>query len=148
MPKRHHHSESQLNHLSVNADPEHPVYREAVNEIQKRLRYMTDKHSQVFVGHLEFRFPPEMETQNDNRHISNAIRKCRMKLKREGIDAQLVWAREQRDSEHPHYHCYPVCDGNMFAIVHRRNRRTTIPAYGFAGMGRMRKRNCIMPLTG
>ena len=34
MPKRHHHTESQLNHLSVNADPEHPVYREAVNEIQ------------------------------------------------------------------------------------------------------------------
>ncbi len=102
MPKRHRHTESQLNHLSVNADPEHPVYREAVNEIQKRLRYMTDKYSQVFVGHLEFRFPPEMETQNDNRHISNAIRKCRMKLRREGIDAQLVWAREQRDSEHPH----------------------------------------------
>ena len=116
MPKRHHHSESQLNHLSVNADPEHPVYREAVNEIQKRLRYMTDKHSQVFVGHLEFRFPPEMENQNDNRHISNAIRKCRMKLKREGIDAQLVWAREQRDSEHPHYHCYPVCDGNKVQL--------------------------------
>ena len=96
MPKRHHHTESRLNNLSVNADPEHPVYREATAEIQKRLRYMVDKHSQVFVGHLEFRFPPEMETQNDNRHISNAIRKCRMKLKREGIDAQLVWAREQR----------------------------------------------------
>ena len=112
MPKRHHHTESRLNNLSVNADPEHPVYREATTEMQRRLRYMVYKHSQVFVGHLEFRFPPETETQNDNRHISNAIRKCRMKLKREGIDAQLVWAREQRNSDQPHYHCYPICDGN------------------------------------
>ena len=135
MPKRHHHTESRLNNLSVNADPEHPVYREATTEIQKRLRYMTEKHSQVFVGHLEFRFPPEMETQNDNRHISNAIRKCRMKLKREGIDAQLVWAT------HP---LNPI----MYGIALRRNRRTTIPAYGFAVMVQMRKSNCIMPLTG
>ena len=119
MPKRHHHTESRLNNLSVNADPEHPVYREAATEIQKRLRYMTEKHSQVFVGHLEFRFPPEMEPQNDNRHISNAIRKCRMKLKREGIDAQLVWAREQRNSDQPHYHCYPICDGNKVQHVQR-----------------------------
>lgn len=119
MPKRHHHTESRLNNLSVNADPEHPVYREAATEIQKRLRYMTEKHSQVFVGHLEFRFPPEMEPQNDNRHISNAVRKCRMKLKREGIDAQLVWAREQRNSDQPHYHCYPICDGNKVQHVQR-----------------------------
>ena len=42
MPKRHHHTESWLNNLSVNADPEHPVYREATTEIQKRLRYMVD----------------------------------------------------------------------------------------------------------
>ena len=48
MPKRHHHTESRLNNLSVNADPEHPVYREAATEIQKRLRYMVDKHSQVW----------------------------------------------------------------------------------------------------
>ena len=80
---------------------------------------MVDKHSQVFVGHLEFRFPPEMETQSDNRHISNAVRKCRMKLKREGIDAQLVWAREQRNSDQPHYHCYPICDGNKVQHVQR-----------------------------
>ena len=89
MPKRHHHTESRLNNLSVNADPEHPVYREATTEMQRRLRYMVYKHSQVFVGHLEFRFPPEMETQNDNRHISNAIRKCRMKLKRDRRPACL-----------------------------------------------------------
>ena len=119
MSKRHYHTENHLNHLSVNADPEHPVYREAVNEIQKRLRYMTNKHCQVFVGHLEFRFPPEMKEQNDNQHLSHAIRKCRMKLKREGIDAQLVWAREQRYSEHPHYHCYPVCDGNKVQNIQK-----------------------------
>ncbi|WP_176012182.1 inovirus-type Gp2 protein [Victivallis sp. Marseille-Q1083] len=112
MPKRHRHTKSQLNNLSVNADPQHPVYREAMTAIQKRLQYMTDKHCQVFVGHLEFRFPPEMEPQDNNQHISNAIRKCRMKLKREKIDTQLVWAREQRTSEQPHYHCYPICDGN------------------------------------
>ena len=69
MPKRHHHTESRLNNLSVNADPEHPVYREAATEIQKRLRYMTEKHSQVFVGHLEFRFPPEMETLGFSRRV-------------------------------------------------------------------------------
>ena len=73
MPKRHHHTESRLNNLSVNADPEHPVYREATTEIQKRLRYMVDKHSQVFVGHLEFRFPPEMETQCVLRNALNAL---------------------------------------------------------------------------
>ena len=44
MPKRHHHTESRLNNLSVNADPEHPVYREAATEIQKRLRYMPPKY--------------------------------------------------------------------------------------------------------
>ena len=174
MPKRHHHTESRLNNLSVNADPEHPVYREAATEIQKRLRYMVDKHSQVFVGHLEFRFPPEMETQNDNRHISNAIRKCRMKLKREGIDAQLghennvipinriiTAIRSVTAIKYSMFSGWPDSSMRsgpvrlahplnpiMYGIALRRNRRTTIPAYGFAVMVRMRRSNCIMPLTG
>ena len=175
MPKRHHHTESRLNNLSVNADPEHPVYREATTEIQKRLRYMTEKHSQVFVGHLEFRFPPEMETQNDNRHISNAVRKCRMKLKLRGSTPSLSghgnnvipinriitviqsvmaikysmfsgWPDSSMRSG-PVRLTHPL-NPIMYGIALRRNGRTTIPAYGFAVMVQMRKRNCITPLTG
>ena len=45
-------------------------------------------------------------------------------------------------------HILTVTGNHWYGIALRRNRRTTIPAYGFAVMVRMRRSNCIMPLTG
>ena len=119
MPIRHIYTDNRLNDLSINADNNYPVYLEAVTAMQKRLLYMLEKHSQVFVGHIELRFPEWMPPQNNNTHISNTIRKIKMKFNRENIDIQLAWARERRYSANCHYHCYIICDANRVQHIHR-----------------------------
>lgn len=114
MPRHHLYTDNLYNGMSVNASQECPVYREQLDSIQDTLMDMIDKHSKVFVSHLEIRYPSEGDSEmgKTNEELSKCVRKFRMKSKREGVDCRVLWAREQVESNHPHYHCYVVSDGN------------------------------------
>jgi hypothetical protein len=73
----------------------------------------TTKHSKSMATRFDFHYP--LDYQHDtssNENISSCMAKIVKKYKRYGLDPSFIWAREQRYSEHPHYHCLIFLNGN------------------------------------
>lgn len=70
-----------------------------------------EKHSKVLAVRADIRYPSDYGEVRSNRDIVKTIAKVKQTFERKGLDPEYIWAREQNVSDHPHYHCLLLLDG-------------------------------------
>ena len=87
-------------------------YTDILDRTLELLEHMISRHSQVLVIRLDVRFPLGYIWPDDNSLFQGFIENYRRRLSDWGYDAHLLWAREQKTSPNPHYHCFILLNGN------------------------------------
>lgn len=76
------------------------------------------KHSNMLQVHFELRYPQDGSVKPIPEHLHDFNYNLKRSLSRKkvagghDVDPQLIWTREQKDSEHPHYHHLLLANGN------------------------------------
>ena len=77
------------------------------------LNLYIERHGKVLVVRFDVRYPQSYPGIYTNSHISAFRAKLIQKYRRQGLDPYYMWAREQKTSSHPHYHCVLLLNGNL-----------------------------------
>lgn len=80
--------------------------------IQKCFHTAINDHCKVFVVRLDIRFPKTYPHDGTNELVSELFRQLKYQYYRKDIDCRYVWAREQHQSDVPHYHLLLLLDGS------------------------------------
>ena len=89
-----------------------PVKDSILDKTSALLEHMVSKHGKVLPVRFDVRYPEDTIAPGDNKDISRMMAKLRQNYARRGCDPHFIWAREQKDSPNPHYHCALFLNGN------------------------------------
>lgn len=67
----------------------------------------------MLVVRLDVHYPDGYTPKDKNKDISSLFAKLSQKYTRMGYDPAYAWAREIKNSELPHYHCFLLLNGNL-----------------------------------
>ncbi len=79
---------------------------------QDLLNSVIARHNKVLSFRMDLKFPADYSVPADNEIIKKAMSTYTKELSREGLDPQYAVKREQKTSEHQHYHVHMFVDGN------------------------------------
>ena len=79
-------------------------YKRYLEKGIEMLDSMSRRHGKVMQTRMDFRYPPEMESDGSNQDFSRALQGLTKELRREGYDPAYIGRREQNDQPHQHYH--------------------------------------------
>ncbi len=71
-----------------------------------------ERHNKAFITRFTLTFPSEYNIEPSFPYVSRFIAKLIQYLKRKGYDGQYLYVREQKTSEHPHFHFVVLVNGN------------------------------------
>jgi len=110
-----------FNSLPINTgiNGEYSCYTQILEKLYKIMTYMTNKHCRVLFIRFDVRFPQWYRTTGENDEISHLFKMLKENSKNMGIDFQFLWAREQSQEKHQHYHCITILDGSRVRSYHR-----------------------------
>lgn len=80
---------------------------------QELLEHTTARHNKVLAVRIDLKYPADYHQTSGNGHLSYALRTCTRELSRQGLDPQYVARREQKESEHPHFHIGLLLNGSV-----------------------------------
>lgn len=80
---------------------------------------MTARFSRVLCIRMDVRFPTNYPHGGLNREIGDLTKRLRESLGFHGIEVQYVWAREQNESDNPHYHLMVFVNGHEVESPYR-----------------------------
>ena len=83
-----------------------------LDKIESVMDHATQKHNKVLAFRMDLSYPQNHHAPQDNQDISKFMSKFIKQHKRQGIDMDYVWVREQSKEKHHHYHAAIFCDGN------------------------------------
>lgn len=75
------------------------------------INHYFQKHSKVLFVRADIRYPSDYPTVENNLHIKKCMAKTMQYFNRQKLDPMYTWVREQNVSEHPHYHCIILLNG-------------------------------------
>lgn len=90
-----------------------------LHSIREMMLWMLTKHCRVLPIRFDLHFPLDYRQKGDNAEITHFFKmmrdNARSLSRRKGvnIDLQYVWAREQKGSTNPHYHCIVFLNGSV-----------------------------------
>jgi hypothetical protein len=91
---------------------------EILEKYNSSINAMISKHSKVIQVRFDLRYPQDNSVEPSPEHIHDFNYNLKRSLSRKKVagghkvDPQLMWAREQKESEHPHYHHLLLANGN------------------------------------
>ena len=88
-----------------------PLDTDILQRIEKQFNYAEDSKSKTFFFRFDLHFPKDMKVPSDNEHFKHFISPYMKNLARNGLEPQYFAVREQRRSEHQHYHVGVLLDG-------------------------------------
>ncbi len=101
-------------------------YSKINDKFDQRLEHMIDNHNKVTFFRFDVRAPKDMPHDKTNKNFKNFIKLLKEPLTRAGNEMHYVWCREQKTSEHPHYHVAALVNGSHIqqvgGIMHDANR--------------------------
>lgn len=106
------------NNMPINASASNPCYGEVLDKTLEMMRYMVEAHSKVMFIRLDVRYPGGYPVQSDNRVFIDFLENFMQNLRRQGLDPQRIWAREQEDASNPHYHICLFVNGNKVQSIY------------------------------
>ena len=92
--------------------------KQALNTIEATLDNAIDRHNKLTVIRLDVRYDTTSKPEDSNHDISKLSKNIKQNLNNRWIDANVIWAREQKTSENPHYHMGVLVDGNKVQSPH------------------------------
>ena len=89
------------------------------------LTYMTNKHSQTLLVRFEIRFPDGMQIPEDNSCFQYFVENYRRCMARQKLDPYYLWVRERAQSDHFHYHCFFLLNGNniRYLLLNKKDKK-------------------------
>lgn len=90
----------------------YPVREDLNQRINELMEDYRKRHSKVLVVRTDVRYPKNHQQEASNTDISKAMGKTIQSFRRMGHDPAYIWVREQKDSEHHHYHCIFLLNGH------------------------------------
>lgn len=97
--------------MALPTEREYPVMQNIHERIEGMVNDYQKKHSKMLAVRADVRYPKDYGEVNGNEDISETMRKTKQTLSRRGLDPAFAWVREQESSEHPHFHCIFLVDG-------------------------------------
>ena len=88
-----------------------PLDTDILQRIDNQFHYAEDTKSKTFFFRFDLHFPKNMQVPADNEHFKHFISPYMKNLSRKGLEPQYFAVREQRKSEHQHYHVGVLLDG-------------------------------------
>ncbi len=89
-----------------------PLDTDILQRIEKQFNYAEDSKSKTFFFRFDLHFPQNiLQIPSDNSHFKHFISAYMKNLARKKLDPQYFAVREQRRSEHQHYHVGVLLDG-------------------------------------
>lgn len=85
---------------------------EILDAIQSNIDFMCDHHCKVLLVRFDLRFPAGTIHQSRNDEISDFIKALTNHYTDQSIATRYVWAREQWNSDAPHYHVAFLLNGS------------------------------------
>ena len=82
-----------------------------LDRISAQFDYAEGSKSKTFFFRYDLHFPKDMKVPSDNEHFKHFISAYTKNLARKGLAPQYFAVREQRQSEHQHYHVGVLLDG-------------------------------------
>jgi len=95
----------------MNSSKDYTYNQRIENRINAVIDDALQSHSKILPIRVDLRYPLDYGEDNPS-DISSLMTKIQVKYKRKGVDLQYIWAREKNLSEHYHYHCVLLIDGN------------------------------------
>lgn len=97
--------------MSTTNEGDYPV----IPQIQEKATQLFDdyqqRHSRVLSVREDIHYPEEFGPVSGNDDIVKTMAKVVQTFARKGLDPAYIWVREQEKSEHPHYHCLVLLNG-------------------------------------
>ncbi len=90
----------------------HRVIKKMYEKVSELIDAYIDKHSKVFMARFDLKYHQDAQRGQDNRDIQRCMASVAKNLKRKHLDPAYIWAREQHESQNPHYHCLIMVNGN------------------------------------
>lgn len=85
-----------------------------IGSIGKKLSALLDQaceqSGKTMVVRFDLHYPQDQDAPGDNKDISRTMAKLKQKYKRDNTSPEYAWAREQKASHNPHYHCVLLVD--------------------------------------
>ncbi len=112
--------DNSFNGHPINADEEKRLgcKTDILEKYDSRMEDMFNRHSKVLQVRFDLRYPQDGSVSPIPEHIHDFNYNLKRSLSRKkvagghDVDPQLIWTREQKDSEHPHYHHLLLANGN------------------------------------
>ena len=112
--------DNSFNGHPINADEEKRLgcKTKILEKYDISMKDMFNRHSKVLQVRFDLRYPQDGSVSPNPEHIHDFNYNLKRSLSRKkvagghDVDPQLVWTREQKDSEHPHYHHLLLANGN------------------------------------
>ena len=82
-----------------------------LDRINAQFNYAEDSKSKTLFFRFDLHFPKDMKVPSDNEHFKHFISPFMKNLSRKGLEPQYFAVREQRRTEHQHYHVGVLLDG-------------------------------------
>lgn len=82
------------------------------NAIKSWVDSMVAGHCKVFCPSVNIQLPSSYQHDGGNKEISKISNTIKNDLRKNNIDAEYVWVREQKTSHNPHYHMIFMVDGS------------------------------------
>lgn len=97
--------------MEQNEKKEFPVMANIHKKVKEMVANYQSRHSKMLVVRADVRYPQNYGEVKDNKDISKTMTKFKQTLARKGLDPATIWVREQETSQHPHFHCLILADG-------------------------------------
>jgi hypothetical protein len=112
--------QSEYKGMSINTNKQRKqgCIENILDNYQKTMSNMIDKHSKVMQIRFDLRYPDDKSVTPDSKHIQSFTRNFKRNLNREQhaggnkVDAQVLWVKERDRSPHPHYHYLLLVNAN------------------------------------
>ena len=88
-----------------------PLDIDLLQKIANQFQYAEDTKSKTFFFRFDLHFPRDIKISSDNGHFRKFISAYAKNLSRKGLEPQYFAVREQRKSDHQHYHVGVLLDG-------------------------------------
>ncbi len=103
--------EYQGNSILTNKDKGQAADTRILDRINAQFAYAEENKSKRLFFRYDLHFPQNMQIPSDNEHFKRFISAYSKNLSRKGLEPQYFAVREQRRSEHQHYHVGMLLDG-------------------------------------
>ena len=113
----------QKGHIMSFKNRQYPVNKgkfgnlKTIDSIGKRLSELLDQaceqNDKTMAVRFDLHYPQDENAPGDNKDISRTMAKLKQKYKRDNSSPEYAWAREQKTSDNPHYHCVLLVDAEQ-----------------------------------